>query len=225
MARYTRKFIIDEIQLIAKELGRTPTKEEFIARAESRYAYVKIFNKRYNKLLEAAGLVCNKRIEKRAKNKRTIIKTSYEDVLRKLKATAEANPGQSMDWIVRHSGCSWNTIVNRFGSMQNAAQAIGVTMTRVNAKKGIWRPTKELVEEIRSLAIQYPDIKRPSELLEHGQCTVRTYRNRIGTQDVIQKIINEAREKASIKRIMARHYPIKYKPAPVVIKWARKRVS
>lgn len=226
MARYTRKFIIEEVKMIAKALNRTPTRKEFTELAESKWSFWKLFNRKYNKLLEMAGLPQNHIVGAR---KKTFPKkrVTYDTALRKLNEIAAANPGQSVVWIVEKSGYARQTLNSLFGNMQTIATLIGADAATLNPKKANRYTKKELVQEIQALALQHPDIKAATTLMQYAKCSSNTYKKRLGNSEAIRKIMDDARQadQQARNRALAVRYPVKYRSAPAHIKWARKRSS
>ena len=114
---FTPQFMIQELLILTEILGRVPKQKEFIEYSESKYAFKKLFDKRYNNLVEAAGL--------KARPGKTLLKADNAELIQELQKLAVENAtAKSIQSILRDGKYAIQTYYNKLGDYERVAAII-----------------------------------------------------------------------------------------------------
>ena len=161
-----KQVLIDELQRLADELGRTPGLRDMTQHgAHSSKTYQKKFGS-WNAALQEAGFETNK--------EGNIAKSDLSDELERLADGLGRTP-TSRD-MAEDGKYGVSTYVNKFGSWNDAVQEVGLEPTRDRDV-----PREELIDEIQRLAEKFGGPPTVAEMREHGEYSVSTCSNEFGT--------------------------------------------
>ncbi len=145
-------------------------------------------------------------------------KLSKEILLNELRVLHAKYPEDSASAIIKRSGHGFSPFSRYIGPMQVINDLLGLSNNNHTPKN----QEKSMITDIRKIAAEHPEEKTPYSLIsKYGKFTYSGCFRRIG-KERIYEIVEEARKK---NMLVIRFYPIKYMPAPVIIKWARKRIG
>ena len=225
---YTRDFVIQEFKQMYKNLGnRVPKKKEFIDRSKSKYRYLTLFDKSYNNLVRAAGFSVNRE----SPNSSTPDDIKRKKIIEDLRQVYMENPNATLTDIIKFSGHGASVISKYVGKTKDVAVAIGYHFKKDGEKiilpyRDTTKKSKEdILQELLTAAANHPEVSTVTKLIE-DYCTASVstfYRYFGGIEQSLKTIVEEARNKNSQSLIMAKRYPVKYKAAPIILKWNRKR--
>lgn len=224
---YARNFAIQEIQQIYEDLGhKVPTKKEFLAYSETKYRYLGLFNQSYNNLIKAAGLRINRDTPSKPQNN----KISREDLVKDLRRVHEENPSLSISRIIRLSGHSTNMVSRLIGGIKDVAAAIGILDAEDKNTRLPYRDTSKksedvMLKELQEAAIAHPEAKTITELIQkYCSSSVSTFYRHFGkVETTLKEFVKNVKDNNKQHQMMAKRYPVKYKAAPIILRWNTKR--
>lgn len=182
-ASYTKEALIEEIQRITKELGKSPTRRDVDAlsaqgQTASSATYIRRFGS-FNEALRQAGLTTNKDTAD-IKSDETLLSDlkGLASTLGKTPTLRDVNEFSQTD----RSIASATTYIRRFGSFNDALIKAGLDPSR---EALLSKSDEELLEELRLLAIRLGKIPSKRELDNFGKNTngtgSSTYIRRFGS--------------------------------------------
>lgn len=208
--KYTKEFIIQDLKEVCEAFGRPPTKKEFVDYSVSKTAYMAYFDGSFNKLKEAAGIPVSR--PKHRKKDLTV-----EKILHSIKEVATKNPKESIYWVITHCEYPEATIKRYIGGIEEISAYID------NPKRYQKYCREDLISELEKAAVEYPDVVSVWTLISYCKASEHAYLNYVGETKKLYEIVNKARQKAIVQKILGKRYPIKYKSAPIILKWTKKR--
>ena len=208
--KYTKEFIIQDLKEVCEAFEKPPTKKEFIDYSVSKTAYMAYFDGSFNKLKEAAGIPVSR--PKHSKKDLTV-----EKILHSIKEVAAKNPRESIYWVITHCEYPESTIKRYIGGIEEISAYID------NPKRYQKYCRKDLISELEKAAVEYPDVVSVWTLISYCKASEHAYLNYVGETKKLYEIVNKARQKAIVQKILGKRYPIKYKSAPIILKWTKKR--
>lgn len=208
--KYTKEFIIQDLKEVCEAFGRPPTKKEFVDYSVSKTAYMAYFDGSFNKLKEAAGIPVSR--PKHSKKDLTV-----EKILHSIKEVAAKNPRESIYWVITHCEYPETTVKRYIGGIEEISAYID------NPKRYQKYCREDLISELEKAAVEYPDVVSIWTLIEHCKASDNVYLKHVGETKKLYEIVSKARQKAVVQKILGKRYPIKYKSAPIILKWTKKR--
>ena len=208
---YTKEFIIEELKIICEMLGRPPKKMEFVELSDSKWAYTKLFDNSFNQLKKEAGIPVE-----RQRHKRKYV--NKETILSSIKEVAAKNPGKTISWVVRHSGFGEATVRKYLGNIEALA-------SKIDDIEHPKKPDKwELIADLKKAAVEHMSVTSVWALVkDYCNASNYAYATNVGDTKKLYEIVNKARQQAIVQKMLEKRYPVKYKPAPIILKWMKKR--
>ncbi|MDD5226231.1 MAG: DEAD/DEAH box helicase family protein [Candidatus Omnitrophica bacterium] len=160
---YTKEVIVEQLQSLARELGRTPTYQDVLQESpKGKYAstqtIINLFGT-YNKALKAAGFRVNRQTN-----------LDREELILQLKMLA-ARLGRSptQEEVSQSRDCASSRVYTRvFGSHRKALEAAGLTLNYIDDAT-----QEELVDQLKRLALELgktPSLKDITQASKDGKC-------------------------------------------------------
>ena len=176
LTRASRELVIAQVKMLADELERTPTCDEFVydSRTVSYHTIRRRFGS-WNNLLEASGL------EKNLKMKHGGNFVSDEEIIQQVKEMAErlGRTPKVKDFKMDKSTIGITAAIERFGSWNNLLEASGLE-PNFKIRVGITR--QELIEQVQELAEKLGRVPQYSDFNGSNKTAgVSTVLSRFGT--------------------------------------------
>jgi hypothetical protein len=164
----TRDQLIQELQRLREELGRTPTQSDLSRHGQySRTPYEKEFGNGWNQALREAGMSVNRPHQ------------SEQNCLSDIRETADKIGGVPTVTDQRERGCvSVSHITRVFGSWRNAVSEAGLDETELR-DYGI--PDSELISDIKEVAENLDKTPTKADVDKHGKFAAVTAKKRFGS--------------------------------------------
>jgi hypothetical protein len=168
----SREALLNEIRRLYDELGQPPTVQD--VREHGKYSATPYYNhfEGFNEARTAAGLASP---ERKSHSTQQITKENLIDELCRL--ADELGHPPSLQEFRQHGEYSAGTYYNRFGSWQAALKEAGFVSRNPDSR--ITR--EELINELQSVAGKIGQSPSASQMNEHSDYWVSTYRNHFGT--------------------------------------------